>query len=254
MPLHNLYPPGRVLWAVRNSDVSYAPPPPAEGRYSPMEALRAQREEGGVRLFEVLDVQKVFSQIVFSRDMIRYEPDASVGDTNTDVGCIRVVRTWHTLMTRSLRISSESRTHRKGEGSRHRRLLHRTRHTYRLAQRTNRSRLATCILLARILLHYLSEWMVQGKSKKKEGECVRVRLPAWYAERLHAWEPQQQQSRSNLVLNGSRGQGDVGSVNLCLVAGAVFYVLRLELLLDVIGNPTLHGDRVHATHVFIYIR
>src|SRR6266851_3423156 len=42
MPLHNLYPPGRVLWAVRDSDVSYAAPPPAEGRYSPMEALRAQ--------------------------------------------------------------------------------------------------------------------------------------------------------------------------------------------------------------------
>jgi len=72
MPLHNLYPPGRVLWAVRDSDVSYAAPPPAEGRYSPMEALRAQREEDGIRLFEVLDVQKVFTQIIFSRDMIRY--------------------------------------------------------------------------------------------------------------------------------------------------------------------------------------
>ena len=72
MPLHNLYPPGRVLWAVRDSDVSYAAPPPAESRYSPMEALRAQREEDGFRLFEVLDVQKVFTQIIFSRDMIRY--------------------------------------------------------------------------------------------------------------------------------------------------------------------------------------
>ncbi|KAI9507191.1 alpha/beta-hydrolase [Russula earlei] len=69
MPLHNLYPPGRVLWAVRDSDVSYAAPPPAEGRYSPMEALRAQRE-GGIRLFEVLDVEKVFTHIIFSRDMI----------------------------------------------------------------------------------------------------------------------------------------------------------------------------------------
>jgi len=70
MPLHNLYPPGRVLWAVRDSDVSYAAPPPAEGRYSPMEALRAHREEDGVRLFEVLDVKKVFGQIIFARDMI----------------------------------------------------------------------------------------------------------------------------------------------------------------------------------------
>jgi len=70
MPLHDLYPPGRVLWAVRDSDVSYAAPPPAERRYSPMEALRAKREEDGVRLFEVLDVEKVFSQIIFSRDMV----------------------------------------------------------------------------------------------------------------------------------------------------------------------------------------
>ncbi|KAI0301963.1 hypothetical protein B0F90DRAFT_1716647 [Multifurca ochricompacta] len=70
MPLHNLYPPGRVLWAVRDSDVSYAAPPPAERRYSPMEALRAQREVDGIRLFEVLDVEKVFTQIIFARDMI----------------------------------------------------------------------------------------------------------------------------------------------------------------------------------------
>jgi hypothetical protein len=72
MHMHNLYPPGRVLWAVRDSDVSYAAPPPAEGRYSPMEALRAQREEDAIRLFEVLDVEKVFTQIIFARDMIRY--------------------------------------------------------------------------------------------------------------------------------------------------------------------------------------
>jgi sn1-specific diacylglycerol lipase len=71
MPMHGLYPPGRVLWAVRDSDVSYAAPPPAERRYSPMESLRAQRERDSIRLFEVLDVEKVFTQIIFSRDMIR---------------------------------------------------------------------------------------------------------------------------------------------------------------------------------------
>lgn len=86
MPLHNLYPPGRVLWAVRDSDVSYAAPPPAEGRYSPMEALRAQREEDGIRLFEVLDVQKVFTQIIFARDMIRYGPLRSSRRTD-QLGC-----------------------------------------------------------------------------------------------------------------------------------------------------------------------
>lgn len=72
MPMQNLYPPGRVLWAVRESDVSYAAPPPAERRYNPMESLRAQREEEGTRLFEVLDVEKVFTQIIFARDMVRY--------------------------------------------------------------------------------------------------------------------------------------------------------------------------------------
>jgi sn1-specific diacylglycerol lipase len=73
MPMQNLYPPGRILWAVRNSDVSYAAPPPAERRYNPIESLRAQREEDGIRLFEVLDVEKVFRQIIFARDMLRYE-------------------------------------------------------------------------------------------------------------------------------------------------------------------------------------
>ena len=69
MPLHNLYPPVRVLWAVRDSDLSYAAPPPAERRYSPTVALRTHCEDG-VRL---LGVEKVFSQIMFSRDMVRYE-------------------------------------------------------------------------------------------------------------------------------------------------------------------------------------
>ena len=86
MPLHSLYPPGRVLWAVRNSDVSYAAPPPAERRCSPMEALHAQqREEDGTRLFEVLDVQKVFTQTIFSRDMIRYESHVSMGNTRVNI-------------------------------------------------------------------------------------------------------------------------------------------------------------------------
>ena len=70
MPLHNLYPPVRVLWAVRDSDLSYAALPPTERRYSPTVALRAHREEDGVRL---LDMERVFSQIIFSRDMVRYE-------------------------------------------------------------------------------------------------------------------------------------------------------------------------------------
>ena len=86
MPLHSLYPPGRILWAVRNSDVSYAAPPPVEQRYSPMEALCAQqREEDGTCLFEVLGVQEVFMQIIFSHDMIRYESHVSMGNTRVNI-------------------------------------------------------------------------------------------------------------------------------------------------------------------------
>lgn len=96
MHMHNLYPPGRVLWAVRDSDVSYAAPPPAEGRYSPMEALRAQREEDAIRLFEVLDVEKVFTQIIFARDMIRYASLSSLSVPDDDrLGCTQLTHGTH---------------------------------------------------------------------------------------------------------------------------------------------------------------
>ena len=111
MPLHDLYPPGRVLWALRDSDVSYAPPPPAERRYSPIEALRTKREEDSVRLFEVLDVEKVFSQILFTRDMVRYESHASQRCQKEILtwGHVRVAHTWRTYTTRLLRSFSEGR-------------------------------------------------------------------------------------------------------------------------------------------------
>ena len=41
------------------------------------------------------------------------------------------------------------------------------------------------------------------------------------------------------------------SVDFGLVARAVLDALRVKVLLDVFGDPTLHGDRVHPTHVFI---
>jgi hypothetical protein len=81
-----------------------------------MEALRAQREEDGIRLFEVLDVEKVFTQIIFSRDMIRYVSRMLVIPNGILIwGRIRVVRTWHTLTTRLSRSSNEGITHRKAE-------------------------------------------------------------------------------------------------------------------------------------------
>ena len=41
------------------------------------------------------------------------------------------------------------------------------------------------------------------------------------------------------------------SIDLCLVAWTVLDALRLELLLNVLRNTTLHRDGVHAAHVFI---
>lgn len=65
MHMVQLFPPGRVFWALRDDDLHIA--------------HRVHNEGGGdvhdlggekVRLFEVLDVERVFGQIVFARDML----------------------------------------------------------------------------------------------------------------------------------------------------------------------------------------
>ena len=57
-----------------------------ERRYSSMEALHTQQpEEDDTCLFEVLDVQKVFTQIIFSCDMIRYKSHVSMGNTRVNI-------------------------------------------------------------------------------------------------------------------------------------------------------------------------
>ena len=69
----NMYPPGRVFWAMRDSDLH-----PAHRIASQDSELgkgrklkeAARKSEDKLRLFEVLDVEKVFSQIVFARDML----------------------------------------------------------------------------------------------------------------------------------------------------------------------------------------
>ena len=43
------------------------------------------------------------------------------------------------------------------------------------------------------------------------------------------------------------------SVDLGLVARAVFDALRIKVLLDVFGDSTLHSDRVYPPHIFIYM-
>ncbi len=58
-----MYPPGRVLWAMRDSDLH-----PSHQRSESEPAQRGDKDK--LRLFEVLDVEKVFDQIVFARNML----------------------------------------------------------------------------------------------------------------------------------------------------------------------------------------
>ncbi|KEP49016.1 lipase [Rhizoctonia solani 123E] len=60
MNMADLFPPGRVLWALNDCDVSQI-----TGNSSP-----ADTQPGVLRLFEVDQVETAFSQIVFSRDML----------------------------------------------------------------------------------------------------------------------------------------------------------------------------------------
>lgn len=61
MRMADLFPPGRVLWTVRDCDLH-----PSHQSQRPN-----THPDKTLRLFEVLDVEKVFSQIVFSRNMLR---------------------------------------------------------------------------------------------------------------------------------------------------------------------------------------
>ncbi|KAJ7762731.1 hypothetical protein DFH07DRAFT_402118 [Mycena maculata] len=60
MRMSNTFPPGRVLWAMRDND------------FFPAHRQTANSDSAAdkLRLFEVLDVEKVFSQVVFARDML----------------------------------------------------------------------------------------------------------------------------------------------------------------------------------------
>ncbi|KAI0352780.1 alpha/beta-hydrolase [Trametes cingulata] len=62
MQMADLFPPGRVFWALRDGDLHRSHRLGAgSGKSSPKEK---------VRLFEVLDVKQVFGQIIFARDML----------------------------------------------------------------------------------------------------------------------------------------------------------------------------------------
>ena len=61
MHMAHLYPPGRVLWAMRDSDLDP----------SQRSASAGQAGKDKLRLFDVQDVEQVFGQIVFAKDMLR---------------------------------------------------------------------------------------------------------------------------------------------------------------------------------------
>jgi len=77
MHMTDLFPPGRVLWAMRDSDwhpshrlsTSNTPRSKESARNGSTMAKEAETKDK-LRLFDVLDVEKVFSQIVFARDML----------------------------------------------------------------------------------------------------------------------------------------------------------------------------------------
>lgn len=73
MQMDRLYPPGRVWWVVSdNPDTSTHPQATSTG-----ESCNAI---DNVKLYEVLDVEKVFDQVIFAGDMLRYASMCSPED------------------------------------------------------------------------------------------------------------------------------------------------------------------------------
>jgi hypothetical protein len=58
MRMAHLFPPGRVLWAINDQDLQ--------------PSSRIHESSTKLRLFEVLEVDKIFDQILFSRRMLGY--------------------------------------------------------------------------------------------------------------------------------------------------------------------------------------
>ena len=63
----NMYPPGRVLWAMRDKDLHQA-----HQLYPSSKNSQTPAGQDKLRVFEVLDVEKVFSQLVFARNMLTW--------------------------------------------------------------------------------------------------------------------------------------------------------------------------------------
>lgn len=65
----NMYPPGRVLWAMRDKDL-HQTHQLCPSSTSPQTLGVSGGGRDKLRVFEVLDVEKVFSQLVFARNML----------------------------------------------------------------------------------------------------------------------------------------------------------------------------------------
>ena len=65
----NMYPPGRVLWAMRDKDL-HQTHRLCPSSTSPQTHGASGGGQDKLRVFEVLDVEKVFSQLVFARNML----------------------------------------------------------------------------------------------------------------------------------------------------------------------------------------
>lgn len=63
MHMAHLYPPGRVLWAIHDDCLH-----PNNRRFAEIAGDQGQKS---LRLFEVMNVEKTFGQIIFARDMLR---------------------------------------------------------------------------------------------------------------------------------------------------------------------------------------
>lgn len=67
MHMADLYPAGNVFWAVHENDIDPAA--------LPSSAVNSTIAASKLRLFQVERVEKVFDQVVFSRDMLRCVTD-----------------------------------------------------------------------------------------------------------------------------------------------------------------------------------
>lgn len=79
MQSSNMYPPGKVVWAMRDSDLHpmHRSTPASHASDTPPSGHGPDK----LRLFEVLDVEKVFGQVVFARDMLGYATALSGGNS-----------------------------------------------------------------------------------------------------------------------------------------------------------------------------